>query len=150
MSHGKIGLLHLRSRSQRMSICQWMSDRMVSSELQNTLLPNLVHMVMQHHELRIMKYDCFYPIYWPADLFATTFNRMDYTIISWGVLCKNQIVVFKGQDNNAGSKLYWISMYPIFCATDLLATKNNLVAKTTWWSWNPGAFVRVSWFCGAR
>ena len=49
-------------------------------------------------------------------------KKMTLSIISWSVLFKTWIVVFKG--DSEGSKLHWIFMYPyIFCTTDLLATK---------------------------
>ena len=45
-----------------------------------------------------------------------------YIIVSWGVLCKNKIVVFKVKITMQVEN-YGIFVYSVFCTTDLLATK---------------------------
>ena len=87
-------------------------------------------MAMQHHVMwkdwfdvfkvkvpvraNVMKYDCFYHIYWIADLLATH-GASSLAGVSWvktGLLCQSQ---------SKGSKRYWIFVYNTLCTTDLLA-----------------------------
>ena len=50
-----------------------------------------------------------------------------YIIISWSVLCKNRIVVFKVKITVKVQKFVEFHVSYIFCTTDLLATKGVLI-----------------------
>ena len=95
---------------------QWMFIRTISPQLLNLLWPNLLwwcniigQSVMQEDwfavfkvrvtvKADIIRYDCFYHIYWTDDFFLTIFNWIvHHHKLECFFLCKNQIVVFKVQ-----------------------------------------------------